>query len=73
MQKAKPEYDVSTDRSKPISKFIKGVSRWKLIIDAARTTAIVFYGFKDDPKFISPNGSGQLTLIVDVLLNRGTK
>jgi hypothetical protein len=79
-----PEYDVSTDGSKPISELIEGFSRWQLFIDAAittasarnwdmATTAVVFYGFKYAPKFINPNGSGKLTFIGNVLLNRISK
>ena len=67
---AGPEYNVSTDGSKPISELLEGFSRWKLFIDAAKmtaiaknwkiaTTAVVFCGFKYDPKFINPNGIGK--------------
>ena len=81
---AGPEYDVSMDVSRPISELIEGFSRWKFFIDVAittamaknckfATTAVVFYAFKYDPKFINPNGSGKLTFIGDVLLNRVSK
>ena len=76
-----PEYRCSTEDAKPIKELIEGFSRWENFIDEAAntafakrrqtaSTAVVFYGFKYDTRFINPNGSGKLTFIGDIPLNR---
>jgi Immunity protein 22 len=69
-----PEYDVSEEGPKPIHDLLEGFSNWETFIEAATTeanakgwteatTALVFYNFKYDPKFVSPTSSGLLTFI----------
>jgi len=69
-----PEYDVSETGPKPIYELLEGFSRWQTFIEVATaesqskgwikaTTALVFYNFRYDPRFINANPSGLLTFI----------